>query len=188
MPRVIPFVSIILLIILIFGGIFLWWPKYENFKEFSFELENKNVALKQKEKHFSQLNDISKKLEEHREQLAKIDSALPQEISKPELFNLIQEESSKNGLIFKKIGSGDISSSQAKEEGIKEISFSFSVSGSYQAFKNFLSSLYQNSKVITVKSINFSSSDKEGDLLNFDLTLAAYNYQKPEIKEGVPRE
>lgn len=187
MSRISPIISIGLLILLVLGGIFVYWPKYEKFKELNSELEIKDKAFAQKQEYFAKLNNLSKKLEDYKDQIAKIDSAFPQEISEPDLFNFIQKESSKNGLILKKIGSSRIVSSQSEGEAVQEISFSVSVSGSYSAFKNFLFTLYQNSRLIEVSSIKFSSKDKT-DLLDFDLGLTTYYYPKPEVKEPMPGE
>lgn len=185
MFRLIPIISVCLLILLILGGVFLWLPKLQDFLDLRAELEKKEIELKQKEDYFAKLNSLSKQLEEYPEELAKIDSALPIDPSIPALFNFIQKVSSENGLILEKLDLGQISSSK-KKTGVKEISFSISVSGSYPAFKNFLSAIYQNARLIDTDSIKFSSPEGEG-LFIFDLTLATYSYLELKPTEQEPQ-
>jgi len=174
MPRLTPLIAIGLLILLILGAGFVWWPKCEEFRWLKSQLEIKEKAIIQKEEYFSKLNTLSKELEGYQEEIAKIESALPDEVSEADFFNFIQKTSSENGLIFKEIYSVKISSSKKDGKEISEVSFSISLFGSYLAFKNFLSVIYQSSRLIEVDSIKFSSPPEKKDLFDFDLTLVAH--------------
>lgn len=188
MTRILPIISVLLLLIIIAAGWFLWWPKYQEVKDLRFQLEIKEKALSDKQEHFSKLNDISKKLEEYKDSVAKIDSALPDSVSEPDLYNFIQNTSSSSGLILKKIGPAKISTSQAEGEikEIQDITFAASVAGSYSAFKDFLSNIYQSSRLIEADSIKFSSPEKGTNLFEIDLTFLTHYLSKPAIQEQTP--
>lgn len=176
MFRTIPILSISLIILLILGGVLLWWPKYQEFSDLRSEFTRKEKEIVRKEKYFSQLETLSKKLEEYPEELSKIDSALSLDPSIPALFNFFQKTSFESGLILQGLSLGKTSFSR-ELGGIQGISFSASVSGSYPAFKNFLSAIYKNSRIIEVESIGFSFPEEE-DLFSFGLKLGTHFYQK----------
>jgi len=115
-------------------------------------------------------------LSTYKEQLSKIDSALPKDPSVAALFNFFQKTSSENGLILTEVDMSGLFSSESSGERIQKMSFSISVSGSYSAFKNFLSAVYRNSRLIKVKSISFSSSEQRKDLFDFNLNLETQSY------------
>jgi len=183
MFRLIPIISIFLLFFVVFGGYYLWWPQYQHFQDLRSGLAEKKAQLEQAEEYLSELKTLSNKLAGYKDELAKVDSALPLEPSIPALFNFIQKTSSENGLILKKINLAESSLEKIpEEERIQRISFSITVSGSYSAFKNFLSAIYKNARMIEVNSVDFSSSttSEEGGtgLFTFDLNLKTHCYQK----------
>jgi len=120
------------------------------------------------------LEALSERLLTYREQLSKIDSAFPASPSPAVIFNFFQKASSENGLILTEINMDG--TEQSSGERIQEMYFSISVSGSYSAFKNFLSAIYASSRLIEVKSINFSSSEEGRDLFDFNLELKTQSY------------
>jgi len=193
MSRFIPIISVILLVILFVGGYFFWWPKYQEFNRQNTVLEQETKALEQKNNYYSKLKEISNKLAAYKDEINKIDSALPAETSLPVLFDFIKKTSMENGLVLNSIspsGAGNSSSKYDKSNvntetsakstaGVEKISLSISLSGTYPALKNFLSAIYKNARLIEVNSISFSSPS-EADLFNFDLSLEVYVLPKPE--------
>lgn len=186
MSRLIPIVSVFLLFFIIIGGYLLWWPRYQDLRNVKLELGKKEKLFKEAEEHLSGLNAISNELEGYKEELAQIDSAFPTESSPPALFNFIRRTSAQNGLILKSMNL-QLASGQSKEK-IQKISFSVSVTGSYSSFKNFLSSIYKNTRLIEVNSISFSSAgEKEGEsnLFTFSMALETQIYN-PSVQEQQP--
>jgi len=189
--RIILIVFIGLVLVLIAGGYFLGWPKYMEFKTEKIELETKDEEIELKEKYFSRLENYSAEFLEYANELAKVDTALPTDPSMPALFNLILKITAENGLILNSIDFGGLSSPEKKEgEGIQEIPFSFSVSGSYSALKNFLSVIYKNARLFEIVSITLSSGGEAmggeetgGELFTFSLSLKTYAYQEVEMEE-----
>ncbi len=184
--RLIPIISVIILILLGVGGYFFWWPKYQEFKQQGTLLEEKTRGLEEKNNYYSKLEAISNKLDSYKDEFDKIKTALPAEASLPILFNFMQKTSMENGLILSDISSskGAISSSEnSGKTRIEKISLSLSLSGSYSAFKNFLAVIYKNSRLIRVNSISFSSPTEE-ELFNFSLSLETYIFPNKEVEEA----
>lgn len=184
--RIIPIVIVGLLILLAIGGYFFWWPKYQDFGDKKLEVEGKETEIKQKEGYLSRLEVFSDKMSEYSDELAKIDSALPADPSIAALYIFLKTASSENGLILKDTDLGALYSSETlvtSEDRIQKMPFSISVSGSYLAFKNFLSVVYRNTRLIEVNSISFSSPEEGEDLFTFNLALRTHAYQEIE-EEG----
>lgn len=179
--NIIPIILFVVLIILIAVGYFFSWPKYQEFIDRKKELEIKDEEIARKEDYLADLNVISERLSEYDDEVLKINSALPADPSIAALFNFFQKESSRNGLLMKEIDVAGLFVFQKSEAGavIRKMPFSIKVSGSYSAFKDFLHTVYLNTRVIRVKSIDFSSSSGEEnaeDLFDFNLSLETQAY------------
>jgi len=186
--RYLPIISIFLSILLILAGIFFWWPQVEEVMDLRRELQIKEVEVKLREEYPKKIIALSKELEQYSDELDKIDSALPQEPSIPVLFNYIQKTSSENGLILEDVNLRSISLSKDKS-GIREIAFSVSAVGSYSSFKNFLTTIYKNARLIDIKSISFSSPEETG-LFSFSLNFTTYalsEEQEQDLSESLMR-
>ena len=188
--RLIPIVGIVVLILLGVGGYFFWWPEYQEFKQQGILLEEKTRGLEEKNNYYSKLESISNELNNYKDELDKINSALPAEASLPILFDFIQRTSAENGLILSDIslsGKAISSSKSSGETGIENISLSVSLLGSYPAFKNFLTAIYKNSRLIKASSIGFSSPTEE-DFFDFSVSLETYIFPNKEVKKTEPKE
>jgi Tfp pilus assembly protein PilO len=154
--------------------IFFWWPKYQDFNNLRFEVREKKIQLENKEQYFSKLEGYSLKLKEYSSELSKINSALPEDPGIPDLFHFLEKTGSQNGLALEKVHLGKISPLEQNSE-IKKTSLDLSFSGSYPAFKSFLSIVEKNARLIGVESISFSTPAK-GEIFTFDLTIKTYSY------------
>lgn len=181
------FIAIILILASVALGVLGIWPKYKQFAKLSDVLNLKKRELVELEIYFDKLKTIKEKLEPYQDQLAIIDSALPERLSVPEFFLYLQTEAERNGLLLGELKDPTLKESEIKPN-LKEIFFDISVTGTYPAFKNFLLSLWQNAKLIEVDSISFSSEEKKltgkqpkeelisGRIFNFNLKLKTYGY------------
>jgi len=165
----------ILVISILIIGVFLVFPRCQDLRALRLEIGRRNTELQSKEKHISNLQEASQELEKYQLELSKIDSALPSSPSLPSLFNFLQKVSSQNGLILEEIGSFSVSVPEEKPE-IKEISLNLGVSGSYSAFKNFLSTLEKSARLIEIESISFSTPEKKESPFSFDLKIKVHSY------------
>ena len=178
--QIISIIIVFLFTLLALGGYFLCWPKYQEFIYKKTEMETKNEEISLKQAYFSSLEVFSENLLAYDEQLSKIDSAFPVNASSAAILSFLEKRSLENGLIITKADISGLFSSedptgQSSKERIQKMSLSLSVSGSYSAFKNFLFTIYESSRIIEVESINFSL-EEEKSLFNFNLKLKTQTY------------
>jgi len=200
MPRRLTIINLVLFALILAASVFLFLPKYRELKAESGVLKEKSKALKMKNDYYLNLRLVAKRLDEKKDYLNKIDSALPKRISLPAIFNFIEKISDESGLSIDKIDSTGLDNSSAevnydKEADndnlngisqIKKVILSVSLSGTYSSFKNFLNLLYKNARIFNVNSINLSSgsssagdektngSKEETGIFNFSLSLETY--------------
>lgn len=174
--KYLPIIVILVLILLIIaGGYFFCWPKYQQFSVKKQELETKDEEIKKREEYLAGLESLLEKLKSFEQEISKIETALPTQPSIAALFKFLQKTSSENGLILEDTNIGQLYNLEKTEGRVQKMPFSISLTGSYSSFKNFLSSLYQNSRLIEVKLISFSSpTEEESNLFTFELTLETY--------------
>jgi len=173
MPRIL--VSIILFILTILIVIFLLWPGYLKFQNLQAQIKNKEVELQYKGEYYKELSSLQEKLNNYQEEFSKIDSALPSELSLPSFYNFLQKVASENGLVLESIGTFS-TKNLAEKTDIKETSLnSVKLVGSYSSFKNFLTALEKNSRMISIEDISFSTP-QEGESFDFDITMKIYSY------------
>lgn len=171
MSRILPVISILIFILLLVGGYFLWWPQYQEFKDLKFQLDKKIERLSQQEKYFTELDGLLNQLKEYETELSRINSALPLDTDSAVItfFNFLQKQTSENGLILKEIN--------LEKSTPPEISFNISVVGSYAALKNFLTGIYKNIRMIEIASISFSGQDEKG-FFAFNLRITTQVFSK----------
>lgn len=162
------------LFLILFAG--LTFPKYQNLRELSRRIELEEIELKNQQKYFQSLVEISEKLKDYQSELAKINSALPSDPSLSSLLNFLEKASSQTGLVLKGIGSATFVASTTKTEGLRETSLGIVVAGSYPSFKNFLSVLEKSARFIQIESLSFSTEEKPETPINFNLRIKIYSY------------
>ena len=175
--KIIIIVIVLIFLAVILTGIFLWWPKYQEFTVLREDVKERRVALEQKIIYFKGLEELSKKTENYQEEFDKIESAFPEDPSIPAILRFIQTTASENGLITDNLGGYNISSGAE----FRNINFSGSFSGSYAALKSFLSAVYQNTRIIEVEYITFEAPT-EGGVFNLRLDFRTHAF--PVQKEG----
>ena len=165
---------IICLALSIFLGVLFLLPKYQNLKNLQLQVENKETEVRYRNEYFQNLRSLAGKLEEFKEDVAKIDAALPSDPSLPAFYNFLQKTTSENGLILKNIGVFS-ASPMASNPSIKIISIPFGASGSYASLKNFLGAIEKSARIVEANGISFSAPQKE-ELFNFSLKIQTHSY------------
>ena len=192
MSRIVPIISIALLLLLILGGVFLWWPKYEEFRNLKQELAIKTKELQQKQEFFNKLNELVQKLEGYKEQLAKIDTVISPKPDFSSLLYFLQRVANEKGVILtslkfqkssplkikKVVTVGEVSEIKEEETGIQENFFDFNITGTYPAFRNFLSDLENSARLIEVENISLSAAtpdEEETEIKSFEFKIKVYS-------------
>ncbi|KKQ96439.1 MAG: hypothetical protein A3F95_02490 [Candidatus Nealsonbacteria bacterium RIFCSPLOWO2_12_FULL_39_31] len=180
--RLIPIISVLLLIVLAVSAYIFWWPLYQKFNLMKNQFETKESDLAQKEQYLADMKLVLKKISiDYKDEIERVNSVLPSNISIPSLFNYMLKTSSESGLILEDIGWPQSS----PLNDIQKVSFSVTLSGTYGAFKNFLSALYKSGRLIETESISLYS-DEKGGAFRFLLSLSAYGYYMEPTAERMP--
>lgn len=183
MARILPIISVVLLVLLIVLGVLLWWPQFQEFLSLKEELKAKESQLEEKREYFSRLKEYEEKLKDYNEELEKIDYALPDEISPPAIFSFFQQVCSVNGLVLENISAQKLSEAGKGSGSLKGFGFSATVSGSYENFKDFLDTLYKNSRMIDVETVSFKSPS-ESRFFEIGLSLKTHYLPLKSSGEG----
>lgn len=183
------FIIIFIVILFLVGGYFLWWPKYQEFQESRIDLSVEGEKIKKKKDYIFELETSLNNIVEYEQEILKINAALPLQYSSSSLFSFIQKTASENGLIMNKAELAVDSSQPTTEAGaiqIDRIDTTVTVRGNYASFKDFLSALYRNSRLVEVERISIAKAKQKDleapptDLFDFDLEIYANYYNKLE--------
>ena len=166
-----PNVSLICFFLGIILLVFLVYPKYQELMAVTAQIKLKDIELQSKEKYLSNLIELSEEFKKYEEQLAFVDSVLPQEPSLPPLFHFLQKTATQSGLILK----GTSSTYLPSLEDLKETTITLEMTGYYSSLKEFLSTIEKSARMIETESISFSTPEKE-ETFSFDLTIKVYSY------------
>jgi len=165
-------ITIICFIVALGLGIGFVGPKYQEYKNTKKEVEKKETELSVHLEYFENLKRIKEQLKEYESSFAIIDCAFPSFFSIPGFFLNMQKISSGSGIILSEIGEGSIE----EKEGFKERSYSFSPTGTFSNFLNFLYTLERSAKMIEVEGFNFSFSGEIEDPISFNMSIKTYSY------------
>jgi Tfp pilus assembly protein PilO len=160
------------------GAIYFLLPKFGELKNLKDEVAKSETRFAEKQKEFLNLQKISAELENYKESLTKINTALPQEISLADLLNFFQGKASSSGLIIKAINQTTSPQPIGKEEEktkLQENYFSLSLVGSLASFEEFLKNVENSARLIEVETVSIEEAG-EG-LLEFNLLVKVYSYQ-----------
>jgi len=141
--------------------------------------ENDLVAARQKSEKLSEILSEIKTVESN---LEVVQQALPVEDDVPALLTQLEQVAKQSGVGVQHLGFGEGAkpSDEAEEAeskgGIKTISLTAVVDGSYSALQTFLRNLEDTSRVINVTNFRFSPAQKkeEGATLSVTLGLEAF--------------
>jgi len=181
-------------LIVISLAFFLVLPKYDELNAKNFQVEEKRFRFETLEDYFKDISFKNEELKKYESEMAKINSALPDDSNMPSVFYFIQNTAEENGISLISV---DLSSTRRKaqerktgeieESELKENAFSINVAGSYTSFKDFLSVLEKSARLIEVEEISFSSAGGKRtipgmayypskDIFFFDLQMKVYSY------------
>lgn len=145
--------------------------EYEALNLVKGQISIKEDELQYQEEYFQKLKSISDRLQENKDSLLKIESALPENPQIPELLAFIQRSTSQSGLMLGDVNLGSMSA----EDNIKKTKVNFLMMGDYIGLKKFISLVENSSRLTDITSIYFSSPE-EGELFKFNLKITAYSY------------
>jgi len=88
------------LVVALAVSVFLVWPTYQDLQEIEFKVEEKRAELRNQENYHSALEEAESKLDQHPDQLEKVNSALPSQPDLPSMFNFFQDIADEKGHLY----------------------------------------------------------------------------------------
>lgn len=157
-------------------------PAYSDVRARQEILNNKKADLQKLEELIGKMNELTSVYKEKETEIEKVWQILPKEKDIPGLLVQFESLAAQSGLI---LGAIDFSEVEIQEQTgaksqrkltppYKKLSVSIRITGSYDAFKNFLSNLESNLRLTDVQSINFVSKGEISDIFEFSLTGNVY--------------
>lgn len=174
-------------------GIFFGFidPHYQQVKELRSEVAEYDEVL-QKSKKLLELRDklLSKYNTFSDEELNNIEHIVPNNVDNVKLILEINNIAAKNGLLVKNISISSRKEEGGESEGVQQsgpnvsessknynsIDLSFSVDASYSSFKDFMKDLEQSLRLIDIRKISFSASEKQSR--NYEVGIRTYWLKK----------
>lgn len=131
-------------------------PKYREFRALQITEGEKKGEFNAKYDYFSAISKAYFELQNRKDDIKKIDDALPSESEFGRLVYFFQQKADESGLIAKNVflSKGGPASPGSN---VKEIIFSLDLLGSYSSLENFIASLEKSARLFEVKSITFNS-------------------------------
>ena len=187
--NIISLISFIVSLILIFIFIF---PLFSSVKVIYSNLSQKRQEIEKLKELSDKIEKIRQNYDSISEEVEKILLTLPKEKDLPQLLVQFEKLAVNNGLLLESIEFGEISKKE-ESDFIKNIedyetlnqskkmlsvfpnsSVLLKVTGSYSAFKNYISALEKNIRSMDIYSIKFSNDSKVQNLFS-DLGIFGFN-------------
>ena len=149
-------IAVILFIILVLS-FYLVLPKYQELQGLLTTLGEREAEFTGKSAYFIEVTRVHKELMLYKDNLEKIDTALPKKFSLATILNFLYKKSGESGLIFQGI-SVNKAISAGISTGVKEINLSMQILGSYTSLEKFINSLENSARIIEGENIAFSVS------------------------------
>lgn len=169
-------IALILFIILLLV-FFLLLPEYNTFQTLQMQLGEKRAEYAAQVDYYAAIAATYASLQQHQDDIKKIDDALPQDPGLGKLIYFLQTAAKDNSLIVKDLflsNSSLVNSGANTTSSVKDMIFSIDLSGNYQSLEGFIVSLENSSRIFEVTSISFASAS--GPPYNFNLQIKTHSY------------
>jgi len=157
---------------------FLVVPEYNTFVSLQTDLSEQKAEFNAKFDYYAAISKAHFDLQNHQEDVKKIDDALPQGFDLGEIIYSLKETAQTSGLIVKNLFLSRSSSGNIEDKAgssLKDIIFSIDLLGNYEALQSFLKSLENSSRIFEVTNISFGSVSGQA-LQIFSLQIKTYSY------------
>lgn len=177
MPRT--FVIFFLVSYVLGAGVGLLVPQYKQLRDLQHNLEIERIALGRREEYVSHLESRAREIDEHQEELNKMDYAFPPHSQVPWLAEFLAHSLPRAGMVLKDIGA--FSSSVVGDDINKKVianTLKVKVEGGHDAFLRLLKILEGSACLIEVDKILLSPPLEKyatDDIFEFILTLRAHS-------------
>jgi len=156
-----PIAAALILFIILLLVFFLVVPEYKTFGKLQAELGEKKAEFNAQFDYYNAIANTYQQLQGRKDDIKKIDDALPQDPALGRVIYFLQQTAKGNGMMVKDLFLSKSSSNSAKSnEGnsVKDIIFSINALGDYASLEKFIISLEKSSRIFEITNISFSSS------------------------------
>jgi Tfp pilus assembly protein PilO len=167
-------ITLFVILLLIFFSVL---PEYNKFKQLETQLGEKKAEFNAKYDYYSAITKTYLDLQAKQDEINKIDSALPKEVSLGELTYFLQKTVVDSGLVAKDLYVSKTSSPGGEnltEGGLNSVVFSLNLVGDYPSLTNFIKSLERSARIFVVDNISFGSSSNPP--YSFSLQVKTFFY------------
>jgi Tfp pilus assembly protein PilO len=150
-----PITTAILLFLSLVAIFYLVMPKYDIYQGLLNQISIQEAIYNGQDQYYSDIKKNYDQLMQYKDNLAKIDDAIPSKSAFSKLLNLLYKDSADSGIVIQNISAAN-SQQAGNGKTIKQITLSLNLFGSYAAYKNFLVSLEGSARLIESQDFNFS--------------------------------
>ncbi|PIZ58076.1 hypothetical protein COY23_00795 [bacterium (Candidatus Torokbacteria) CG_4_10_14_0_2_um_filter_35_8] len=156
------------LIVIIFVY-FLYIPLYNQLKERSQEITNKQKEIEVKAQTVEDLEKLQTKYNTRKADEEAIEKSIPTEEEVALIIRQINQIAQESKVFCNLIERKEI----AEENGINKVNFTIEIGGSYEGFKKFLENIEKSNRIIDINSIQLTSINSESSY-NFTVGASVY--------------
>lgn len=156
---------------------FLVAPEYDTFGRLQTELGQKKAEFNAEFDYYAQITKIYFDLQSRKDDVKKIDNALPPSSDLGEVVYFLQESAKANGMMVKDLFLSKTSTNVAETKvgGVKDIVFSIDLIGDYSSLESFIISLEKSARIFEITTITFGS-ESELSSKSFSLQIKTHSY------------
>jgi Tfp pilus assembly protein PilO len=151
-------IGLILFIILLLI-FFLVLPEYNTMGQLKAQLGEKRAEFNAEFDYYAAIAKTYSDLQSRKDDVSKIDDALPQNADLGRIVYFLQQAATENGIIVKGLFLSKAASPGAGA-GTKDIIFSMDILGGYPALQQFIISLENSSRIFEVTNIAFGAASQ----------------------------
>jgi Tfp pilus assembly protein PilO len=137
---------------------FLLVPEYRTFKKLQNEIAQKEAEYNAQFSYYAEVTQKYFELQGRKEDLKKIDDALPETPNLGKLVYYFQKAASENGMVLGNLSLSSSPSGGSSSGGIKQVIFALHLVGSYKSLGGLIASLERSSRIFEVTSISFGGA------------------------------
>ncbi len=154
-----PIATALILFIILLLVFFLVVPEYKMFKSLQIEFGEKKAEFNAQFDYYNAIASTYQQLQSHKDDIAKIDNALPQDPDLGRLIYFLQQTAKSNGMMVQNLFLSKSSAVSLKNNSnsVKDITFSINVLGDYASLEKFLVALEKSARIFEIANISFSS-------------------------------
>ena len=184
--RTITIALIILAIILLV--IFVVMPEYTTFGALQTQLAEKKAQFNAEHDYYAAIAKTYDDLQVHKDDIKKIDDALPTDPDLGRIVYYLQQNATSNGMIIKNLFLSKSSPAKAGAvNSVGDMVFSVDLLGQYPSLEQFIISLEKSSRIFEVTNISFGSSSQQAvgstqtqfqmqETYDFNLQIKTHSY------------